>query len=124
MSGAFSYTNRAHRRAISSNSRHGANEVAAVNTRAHRNVGDVEESVERLTLICEAMWQLIEERTDLDMGDLERRIAELDESDGWRDRRRRRTASSCECGAMVPVAALSCYFCGAPSTPETLFDTV
>lgn len=124
MASAFSYTNRAHRRSAASNSRHAANEIVGVNTRAHRNFGDVEESIERLSLICEAMWQLIEERTDLEMSDLEQRVFELDETDGWRDRRRRRTASPCACGAMVPVAALSCYFCGAPSTPETLFDTV
>lgn len=124
MSNVFSYANRANRRSATANSRQAANEIGAVNTRLHRNAGDIEESIERLSLICEAMWQLIEERTDLEISDLEQRVEELDALDGWRDRRRRRTASSCECGSMVPVAALSCYFCGEPSKPLSLFDTV
>lgn len=74
--------------------------------------------------MCEAMWQLIEEYSDLELGDLEQRISELDAVDGWADLRRRRTAIACSCGAMVPVAQLACYFCGAEATPDSPFDMV
>ena len=124
MASAFSYLDRTHQRDLQSVSRQSTNEIGGVTRRTQRDLGDVDERIDRLTLLCEAMWQLVEEHSDLELADLEQRIDQLDQTDGRRDLRRQRTAVPCECGAMVPVTALSCYFCAAPAMRNSPFDMV
>ena len=94
------------------------------NRRGNRQLEELNDRIDRLTLLCESMWHLIEHHTDLTTEDLERHVDEMDRADGQRDRRRQRTAVPCECGAMVPVASLGCQFCGAPVRHGSIFDAV
>ena len=50
--------------------------------RAARTVEDLQRHVERLSLACQAMWELLRECSDLKEEDLERKIIEVDGRDG------------------------------------------
>ena len=106
-----------------------ASRVAADNTiqtrrKMARELDDADARIDRLTLLCESLWSLLCDTTDLTEEDLHRRLNELDDADGRSDFRRQKAAIPCECGAMIPPKALHCQFCGAPAPLPSLFDAV
>ena len=73
---------------------------------------DIQDRLDRMTLVMEAMWSLMVEH-GLSNEDLTKRIEELDASDGAIDGRKVPTAAECpKCGAMVGRGAGHCQFCG------------
>ena len=78
----------------------------------------LDDRVNRLALICEAMWQLIKEQTELNEEDLRKRIAKIELQDGRVAGRFNRTVSRelpqiCpECGARLARKFNHCQFCG------------
>lgn len=87
----------------------------------------IEERVERLLLITEAMWSLLEDTVGFTEAHLVHRMAELDAQDGSSDGRRgtRGEAPDCTgCGAKVSRQHGKCQFCGAPSAEVSAFDRV
>lgn len=73
---------------------------------------DVHDRVDRLLLVVDAMWSLLEENGYTDE-QLKARIEQIDESDGVIDGRRRPQGRDCrECGTKVPADLDSCQFCG------------
>jgi hypothetical protein len=69
--------------------------------------------LDRLTLLCRAMWSLIEENTDLTEGDLESRILELEIVEGKLLEEAEDTVEPCpSCHAAVPAGMDKCQFCG------------
>ena len=119
-----SYYDRSAARSAQSATRFAGAEVRNVNKRTGREFSSVDDRFDRLVLLCEAMWELLEENTDLDSQDLKKRFQEIDERDGRQNFRRQRVAHGCECGAKVPPVRTTCQFCGAPSMPATLFDLI
>lgn len=100
-------------------------ETASLNRkRASEESGLVEERIERLTLLCEAMWELLSEATDLTTEDLVAKVAELDQQDGLVDGRIQRQATNCVCGAKVNPKARLCQFCNAPAPLRSAFGAV
>lgn len=74
---------------------------------------DIHERVDRLILVVDAMWSLLEESGYTD-DQLRERIEQIDAMDGAIDGVRRHTATPCrECGSKVTVDATNCQFCGA-----------
>jgi len=47
--------------------------------KAMREVNGIDNRVDRLALLCEAVWELVEEQTNLNMNDLHRKVREIDE---------------------------------------------
>ena len=94
--------------------------------RRHTNdqVSITDARIDRLALLCEAMWDLISERTDLTTDDLRLRVEELDLLDGQRDGRRQKMPTACPCGAKVNPKAAVCQFCGAAAPERSAFDAV
>ena len=83
------------------------------------------EQLARLGLVCQAMWTLIRERTDLTEKDLLTRVTELDSRDGVLDGRYVKPPIECsKCGAKVARKFNRCLFCGQPSPEASAFDTV
>ena len=115
---------RVHLRNARAASRLATEEVIAARHHTSAELGEIDERIDRLSLLCEAMWSLLAERTDLTEDDLARRILELDGTDGQHDLRRRRTSRPCPCGAQVPPTTLSCQYCGEPVAVDTPFDVV
>jgi len=78
----------------------------------------LDERVNRLALICEAMWQLIKEQTELNEDDLKKRITKIELQEGRLEGKINRTVSRelpqiCpECGARLSRKYNHCQFCG------------
>ena len=118
------YHARANNRAARSATRFAANEAISIRHKNGRELSSIDDRIDRLVLLCEAMWELLTEETDLTEADLKARFTEVDERDGRANFRRQRVAHDCECGAKVPPVRVHCQFCGLPSQPATLFDII
>ena len=90
----------------------GAADAMATNMRL---IG-VDERIDRLTLLVEAMWSLMREHGYKDT-ELATRLMELDLTDGTMDGRRTAHPATCgSCGSKVAPGLLNCQFCGAEMT--------
>lgn len=79
-------------------------------------LNDVDDRIDRLLLLVEAMWSLLRDQGYTDE-ELAARLAELDAADGTSDSRRTTLAQDCrECGSKVAAGLAACQFCGA-ATP-------
>ena len=73
---------------------------------------DLHDRIDRVLLVVEAMWTLLEE-SGYAAEQLKARIEELDASDGTVDGKRTPQATPCrECGAKVGAGLPACQFCG------------
>ncbi len=79
----------------------------------------------KLTLICQAMWSLIEERTDLTEKDLLNRVTELDLKDGKLDGKYTTPPVDCpKCGAKICKKYNRCLFCGQEAPEGSAFNAL
>jgi len=86
---------------------------------SHMRMIDVDERIDRLTLLVEAMWSLLREQGLTDE-DLAARLMELDQSDGTLDGRRTPAPSTCRsCGSKVAAGLTACQFCGTAVLSDT-----
>jgi hypothetical protein len=91
----------------------------------HATLGQIEERMDRLALICRAMLELMEERTGLTDEDLVKKIAEVDLRDGKADGKMSAIAKPCpSCGSMISPRFNRCLFCGYRDTSGDPFNTV
>ncbi len=73
---------------------------------------DLNDRIDRVLLVVEAMWALLEE-SGYTREQLAERIAELDGSDGVQDGKATPPPVPCpKCGARMSAGAPSCQFCG------------
>ncbi len=101
-----------------------SNEQAAHRRQTGFELEGIDERVDRLALICEAMWELVCETTGLTDEHLTGKIAEVDDRDDRRDMKRTRSGAPCRCGAMVSARSINCQFCGSPAPPRSPFDLI
>ncbi|NQZ68213.1 MAG: hypothetical protein HRT89_09090 [Lentisphaeria bacterium] len=82
--------------------------------RARNDVSYLENEVERLLMISEAMWCFIKENHDLKDEDLFAKVIEIDGKDGKVDGRVSPTVpKNCpECDRVLPKKKPFCFFCG------------
>jgi hypothetical protein len=79
----------------------------------------------KLTLVCQAMWSLIEERTDLTEKDLQNRVTELDLKDGKLDGKYTTPPVECpKCGAKICKKFNRCLFCGYEDSEGSAFNAL
>ncbi len=98
---------------------HGAQSARVASQAARRSAAygrgelfDVNERIDRLLLVVDAMWSLLEDNgyTEDQLVD---RIRDLDASDGNVDGRLRPQGRTCGgCGTKVPASLAACQFCG------------
>jgi ferredoxin len=70
-------------------------------------------NIDRLTLVCQAIWSLVEESTDLTREDLESRIQELEAADEELLAQIEDARQTCpRCKAAIPANMTKCQFCG------------
>ncbi|MCZ7534247.1 MAG: hypothetical protein M5U23_12750 [Acidimicrobiia bacterium] len=88
--------------------------TAAGSTGASKNdVLDLHDRVDRLILVIEAMWSLLEDNGYTE-DQLRSRIARIDAADGVEDGRKNQRGIECRnCGSIVPAGRPTCQFCGA-----------
>lgn len=74
---------------------------------------DVHDRVDRLILVVDALWSLLEDG-GYSEDQLCERIAQIDAADGTADGKRTASAGHCtEYGSKVPAGRPTCQFCGA-----------
>ena len=85
----------------------------------------IDQRVDQLLLVVQAMWALVQEKTGLTDAELLARVTELDARDGATDGRVTRPPVKCaKCGAAVARKFNRCLFCGEPYTAGSAFDSV
>lgn len=73
---------------------------------------DVHERVDRLILVVDAMWSLLED-AGYSEDQMRERIEQIDEADGTSDgKRTARPGHWSECDSKVPAGRPTCQFCG------------
>ena len=88
-------------------------------------IGGLEARVDRLNLICRAMWSFIQETTDLTEESLLERVKDLDLRDGKLDGKLARKVSQCgRCGKVMSTRHNRCLYCGDAALVDTVFDQV
>ncbi len=85
-------------------------------------LSNVQRQVDRLSLACQALWEILRERTDITEQDLESKMLEIDERDGSVDGKIGMQAVDCPaCGRKTSSRRNSCVMCGAPIKPPHAF---
>lgn len=87
---------------------------------ARRFSAQVDERVDRLALLCRAMFELLAERTGVTEEQLSAKILEIDLRDGQQDGKMSSKPTRCpKCDAMISPRFGRCLFCGekGPSAP-------
>jgi hypothetical protein len=85
----------------------------------------IDQRVDQLLLVVQAMWTLLQEKTGVTDAELVARVTELDARDGSADGRVTKPPVACaKCGAAVARKFNRCLFCGEPYKAGSAFDTV
>jgi predicted Zn-ribbon and HTH transcriptional regulator len=100
--------------------KHAIEDIVPANVRTSElgvSVGRLEteltSDVDKLTLLCQALWSLLEENTELTLEDLESKIHALEALDEKLLEELGDLKQSCpRCNAAIPVNMDKCQFCG------------
>jgi hypothetical protein len=92
---------------------------------AQQRVAELEEQLDKLTLVCAAMWNLLKEKTALTEDDLAARVAIIDARDGAADGKMTHTVRPCaKCHRPVAARHRKCLYCGFEQPVTTIFETL
>ena len=111
---------------ISSAHAHGsAARAESAATGARRDVSHLEDRLERLSLVCMAMWSLLQDKTKLTEEDLLERVRLIDTVDGVADGKATRGIQKCpSCGRTMSPRHRKCLYCGHANLASSAFDAV
>ena len=85
----------------------------------------LEEKIDRLALICRAMWELLRESNNISEEALMRKVNEVDLLDGSLDGKVRTPPKKCsKCGRTVSKRHMRCIYCGSEELSDSAFDTL
>jgi hypothetical protein len=87
-------------------------------------VRDLERRLEKLALVCQALWSLVRDRQGVTDDDLARRVRELDLTDGRLDGRLAPAITCGTCGRVTARRREKCLYCGAPREGASAFETL
>ncbi len=108
--------------------RNASSEASGAKTQARRaedRSRDLEGRLEKLSLVCAAMWELFREKTGLTEEDLMSCVRQIDLADGRADGKVAKTVSRCaKCDRVMSARHTRCIYCGAERLDTTAFDTV
>ena len=91
-----------------------------------RDVKYLEDRFERLSLVCMAMWSLLQDKTNLTEQDLLKRVEAIDLMDGREDGKAEKVGVvRCgKCDRPMNNRHLRCIYCGAEKQVGSAFDRV
>jgi len=85
----------------------------------------LEERVEKLSLVCMAMWSLIQDKTNVTEEDLLERVKRIDLMDGREDGKAARGIQRCpQCNRVMSPRHGKCIYCGAERLEKSAFDNI
>ena len=92
---------------------------------ARHAVFDLENRIDKLTLVCQSMWSQIQEKTDLTEADLVKRVTDIDLKDGKLDGKYAHPIVKCKkCDSAISHQFKKCFLCGEEYTEGDAFSTV
>lgn len=92
---------------------------------ARRDVRHLEDRLERLSLVCMAMWSLIQDKTNLSEEELLERVRVIDMMDGVADGKASRGVQKChKCQRTMNPRHQKCLYCGSGRLIRSAFDAV
>lgn len=87
------------------------------------DVQELQNRIARLSLICEALWEIVKEKQALPADLLNLKVAEIDMSDGRLNGRKASTLVSCpQCKRPMSPGHQSCLYCGAFVSEASVFN--
>lgn len=90
---------------------------------AQRDLASLEDRLDRLLLVCTALWELLRDRTELTEEDLLAKVQEVDLRDGQADGKISRTVKKCPaCGRTMSLRHRQCLYCGQTDLTSGAFD--
>ena len=99
--------------------------AAAGARRAESVASDVEERLDKLTLICIAMWELLRDNTKCTEADLMAKVQEIDLRDGVPDGKVTDTVSKCpQCQRTMSPRHQTCLYCGHEKLINNVFESI
>ncbi|MCA9282532.1 MAG: hypothetical protein H6812_02835 [Phycisphaeraceae bacterium] len=92
-------------------------------SRAVREVGHMEQRLERLALACQAMWELLSEHTGITEEQLMARMEDIDFRDGSLDGKMKSGVMTCPtCKRRVNAKHSICMYCTHPIQKPHVFE--
>ena len=86
-------------------------------------VNRLQRRIERLSLCCQALWEMLREKHGLTEEELQARILEIDLRDGTTDGKVRMQIVDCpSCGSKTNTKRALCVICGAPLPVKHSFE--
>ncbi len=96
---------------------------AALGKAGEESLSDVSRRLDRLTLVCAALWEIVEERGEIPDNLLRDKIHSIDLRDGKLDGRYQPKKIDCTgCGRILTRANNRCIYCGRPVLEADPFD--
>ena len=93
------------------------------NSASKTELRHLEDRVDRLSLICMAMWSLIRDKTDVTEEELIERFKLMDLMDGVEDGKASRSVSKCvQCNRPMHARHKTCIYCGHAKLVQSAFD--
>lgn len=90
-----------------------AADAQAAAQRSQTDIIQVMQRIDALALTCQALWELVQEKTGLTENDIQARMQEIDLRDGVADGRMGGGSVSCSgCGREVSSRRGHCIYCG------------
>lgn len=100
----------------------GASEMAR---RTAEDFIEVRSSLERLSLTCRAMWELLAQQTTVTEDDLLAKVHEIDLRDGRGDGRTQCAATTCpRCSRKNNARRARCLYCGCELGTDSAFNRI
>ena len=98
---------------------------STASNRADSDLRYLEDRVDRLSLICMAMWSLMRDKTSLSEEDLMERVRMIDLMDGTEDGKATRTVMKCtKCNRPMNPRHKKCLYCGSEKLIQSAFDAL
>jgi hypothetical protein len=93
--------------------------------KAQRIQMELNARLDRLALVCQAIWELLQEASHVTEEELIRKVEELDLRDGKRDGKFVRKVQKCTgCSRVMNTRHPKCLYCGEERLIESAFDGI
>jgi hypothetical protein len=87
------------------------------------DIAGIRRHLDRLSLACQAMWELLRDHSNLTEENIESKILEIDARDGKVDGKIATQLANCSsCGKPTNTRRLTCVMCGAPMKRQHQFE--
>lgn len=87
-------------------------------------VRDLQDQVDRLTLVCRAMWEVVREHNNIAEHELTAMVQKIDLLDGQADGKYKQGKQCTACNRIMNRRHTTCFYCGAEDLRESAFDSV